>query len=275
MDGTATGQAGSLHDVFEDDAAQTWNSLVSLGRPLDGAMSGLQLATLNAALAGEVRRLRGQVARLLRLKRFVAPQISELVLSDDGATLLRSHERDIVVLFFDLRGFTPFVESAEPQRVIDTLHAYHRLIGRLAIDYQATVERYTGDGVMVFFNDPVVVNDPAQRAVRMALAARDGFREMRNTWTQPGAALGLGIGAAQGLATIGAIGSEDRSDYAAIGSVTNMAARLCAAARADQILICGRIAQATAGSVKSRQAGDGLLRGFLTPVPVFDVEGPA
>ena len=275
MDVTATGQAGSLHDVFEDDAAQTWNSLVSLGRPLDGAMSGLQLATLNAALAGEVRRLRGQVARLLRLKRFVAPQISELVLSEDGATLLRSHERDIVVLFFDLRGFTPFVESAEPRRVIDTLRAYHQLIGRLALHHQATVERYTGDGVMVFFNDPVVVNDPAERAVRMALAARDGFREMRSTWTPPGAALGLGIGAAQGLATIGAIGSEDRADYAAIGTVTNMAARLCAAASADQILICGRIAQAIAGSMKSHQVGDGLLKGFLTPIPVFDVEGPA
>lgn len=236
-----------------------------------GQSSQLQLEMLNARLEREVHQLRREVERLMRLKRFVAPQISDLVLSDEGASLLRSHQREVVVVFFDLRGFTGFVQSAGPDEVIETLHAYHRLIGRLAHVYQATVERFTGDGVMVFFNDPVVVAEPAQRAVGMALAVRDSFRELSRTWAQRGITLGLGIGVSQGLATVGAIGSEERCDYAAIGTVTNLAARLCAAAQSGQILVCEQVAASAGTIAKSRRVGDLALSGFPRPVSVFDV----
>lgn len=233
----------------------------------------MQGMAMNAALELEVGQLRRQVERLTRLKRFVSPQISSLVLSDDGGALLRSHERDVVVVFFDLRGFTSFVQRVDPQQVTDTLRAFHGLIGRLALVHEATVERFTGDGIMVFFNDPVVVSDPAERAVRMALAVREGFDAMRTEWERRGTVLGLGTGISQGLATVGAIGSEGRSDYAAIGTVTNLAARLCAAAGSGQILVCARVAVETGAVVKSRPIGDLLLHGFLKPVPVFDVGG--
>jgi class 3 adenylate cyclase len=226
---------------------------------------------VNGTLESEVSALRRQVARLERLKQFVAPEISRLVLSEDGATLLGSHEREVVVMFFDLRGFTSFVQRTAPPQVIDTLRAWHRLIGGLARDWQATVERFTGDGVMVFFNDPVVVPDPCVRAVRKALAMRGGFRELSETWARRGATLGLGTGIAQGKATVGAIGTEDRSDYAAIGTVTNLAARFCATADAGQILVCPAVASATRAVAKSRPVGELVLHGFPAGVPAFEV----
>jgi class 3 adenylate cyclase len=218
---------------------------------------------MNPIVETEVAQLRRQVERLTRLKQFVAPEISRLVLSDDDGALLRSHRCDVVVVFFDLRGFTSFVQRADPDHVIDTLRAFHRLIGRLAVVHQATVERFTGDGVMLFFNDPVVVSEPALRSVRMAQAVHE-------EWARHGTGLGLGTGISQGFATVGAIGSEERSDYAAIGTVTNLAARLCAAAASGQILVCERVAAATVGIVRSHPIGDLRLRGFPTPVPAFD-----
>jgi adenylate cyclase len=220
-------------------------------------------------------RVTAQVAeleRLGRLRRFLSPQLADLIVESGDESVLDSHRREIVVVFCDLRHFTTFAESSEPEEVMAVLAEYHRVLGGLVHAYEGTLERFTGDGIMVFFNDPVPCENPAERAVRMAIAMRDEVRELARAWTRRGFDLGLGIGIAQGYATLGRIGFEGRSDYAAIGSVTNLAARLCADAAPWQVLVSERVLAATEQFTVPELVGDLQLKGFSRSVRVFDIK---
>jgi class 3 adenylate cyclase len=187
--------------------------------------------------------------------------------------VLDSHRREIVVAFCDLRGFTTFAETSEPEEVMGVLAEYHSALGDLVFHFEGTLERFTGDGLMIFFNDPLPCPDPAERAVRMADAMRSKVHELAMRWSDLGHDLGFSVGIAQGFATLGRIGWEGRFDYAAIGSVTNLAARLCAEAPPWEILVTQRV-QAAAGEIAiSDLAGDLQLRGFSRPVRTFTVRG--
>ncbi|HET9562363.1 MAG TPA: response regulator, partial [Propionibacteriaceae bacterium] len=200
-----------------------------------------ELAQWNAKLETRVLTQLGELQRMKRLRRFLSPQVAELVINSGDDSILGSHRREIVVVFCDLRGFTAFAESSEPEEVMGVLGEYHAALGELIFRYEGTLERFTGDGLMVFFNDPIPLDKPAQRAVEMALAMRDRVRTLAEGWSRLGHDLGFGVGIAQGFATLGRIGYEGRFDYAAIGSVTNLAARLCAEAGAGQVLVSQRV----------------------------------
>ncbi|HWN42877.1 MAG TPA: response regulator, partial [Thermoanaerobaculia bacterium] len=202
------------------------------------------LAELNQTLEQRVAEQVTQLERLGRLKRFFSPQLAELIVAGGADDPLKTHRREVTVVFLDLRGFTAFAETAEPEEIMELLREYHAEMGRLVLAHEGTLERFTGDGMMVFFNDPVEVPDPADRAVRMAVAMRDVVGGLSARWRKRGWDLGLGVGIAQGYATIGAIGFEGRWDYGAIGNVTNLAARLCGEAAAGQILISAKVAGA-------------------------------
>jgi class 3 adenylate cyclase len=216
-------------------------------------------------------RIKGlQDERLARLKSFFSPQLAEAIAAGKGDELLRTHRREITVEFFDLRGFTAFTEAAEPEEVMELLRAFHGALGRLVLEQQGTLERFAGDAVMVFYNDPLPVERPAERAVTTALAMREAFAPIAEDWKKrSGFELGLGVGIAQGYATLGAIGFEGRQDYAAIGTVTNLAARLCAEARAGQILACRKTRAALDGAFQFEPVGPLSLKGFDKPVPAF------
>jgi class 3 adenylate cyclase len=184
---------------------------------------------------------------------------------------LRSHRREVTVVFLDLRGFTAFAESAEPEEVMSVLREYHAAMGELILAHEGTLERFTGDGMMVFFNDPVPVPDPEERAIRMALAMRERVAELATRWRRRGDHLDFGVGMAQGYATIGAIGFEGRWDYGAIGTVTNLAARLCAEAKPGQILAPQRLLAAVEGLVEAEPVGALALRGFQRPVAAYNL----
>jgi class 3 adenylate cyclase len=196
-----------------------------------------------------------------------------LVLSAGDESVLDSHRREIVVVFCDLRGFTRFAESSEPEEVMAVLNEYHAALGDLVFRFEGTLERFTGDGVMVFFNDPMPCEDAALRAVRMAVAMRSRIRELADAWAKRGYDLGLGIGVAQGFATLGRIGFEGRFDYAAIGSVTNMSARLCAAAATWQILVTQRVFSSTESFAVGDSVGELTLHGFSQPIRAFGIKG--
>jgi adenylate cyclase len=220
------------------------------------------------------RRVADQVAeleRVGRLKRFFSPQLAELIVAGGAEDPLRSHRREVTVVFLDLRGFTPFAETAEPEEVMSVLREYHAEMGRLVLEHEGTLERFTGDGMMIFFNDPVPVPDPAERAVRMALAMRGRVGELSTAWRNRGYDLDLGIGIAQGYATIGAIGFEGRWDYGAIGTVTNLAARLCGEAGPGQILMTRRVLGLVDRLVTAEPVGELPLKGFLKPVAAFSI----
>jgi adenylate cyclase len=225
-----------------------------------------QLAQWNSQLEQRVNEQVSLLARMDRLRRFLPPQLAQLLIAGSGTDPLASHRREVVVVFLDLRGFTPFADTAAPEDVMRVLREYHAQMGRLAQAHEGTLERFTGDGIMIFFNDPLPVDNPAERAVRMTLQMRDASERMSAEWRRRGFELGLGIGIAQGEATIGAIGFESRVDYGAIGTVTNLAARLCAEAAAGQILI----EQRALGAVQALVACEALeplrLRGFERPV---------
>jgi adenylate cyclase len=228
-----------------------------------------ELTAWNTELESRVALQVAELQRMNRLRRFLSPQLAEVVISDE--TLLQSHRRQIVVVFTDLRNFTPFAEASEPEEVMNVLGEYHRVIGGFIHRYEGTLERFTGDGMMVFFNDPVPCDDAAERAVRMAVDIRDAVRELAGRWLRDGHDLALGIGIAQGFATLGRIGFEGRFDYAAIGSVTNLAARLCSEAGPWQVLITDRVLAATENVCVSEMVGDLQPKGFSRPVRVHNI----
>jgi adenylate cyclase len=232
-----------------------------------------QLAEWNRTLERRVSEQVAQLERLGELKRFLPPQVAERVASGSAADPLTSHRREIAAVFVELRGFTAFAETSAPEEVMAVLQEVHLAIGRLVVRYEGTVERFTGEGVMIFFNDPVPQPDAAVRAVRLALEMRDESRELCARWEKRGIELHLGFGVTQGYATLGPIGFESRSDYAAIGTVTSMAARLSEAAEPGEVLLSLRIGAATEALVRSELAGERTLRGFLRPVPVLRALG--
>jgi class 3 adenylate cyclase/CheY-like chemotaxis protein len=230
-----------------------------------------QLAAWNHTLEQRVSEQVQQLERLGRLKSFFSPALAEAIIAGGGEVLLQAHRREISVVFIDLRGFTAFTESAEPEEVIDMLHTYHAAMGRIVLDHGGTLERFAGDSVMVFFNDPLPIDRPAESAVRMAIAMQHAFPPLGALWRKRGFDLALGCGIAQGYATLGAIGFEGRWDYAAIGNVTNLAARLCAEASGDQVLIDLKTMASVEDIVDARPVGPLTLRGFARPVPAFAV----
>jgi adenylate cyclase len=232
-----------------------------------------QLSAWNRELERRVADQVAELARVGRLRRFLAPQLAELVLNRGDESVLDSHRREIVVVFCDLRGFTTFAESSEPEEVMDVLSEYHQALGDLVFRFGGTLERFTGDGIMVFFNDPLPCEDAPLRSVRMAIAMRSRVHELAESWSRRGHDLGFGVGIAQGYATLGQIGFESRVDYAAIGSVTNLAARLCAEANSGQILSSQRVFSAVDSVAIGSYAGELTLRGFSRPVRAYDIKG--
>jgi adenylate cyclase len=230
-----------------------------------------EIARWNATLEKRVAEQVAELERMGRLKRFFSPQLADAIISGGAEDPLRPHRREITVVFLDLRGFTAFAEMSEPEEVSEVLEAYHAEVGHVIVAHEGTLERFTGDGMMVFFNDPVQVANPEERALRMADAMRERIRVLRAEWRRRGWDLDLGMGIAKGYATIGAIGFEGRRDYAAIGSVTNLAFRLCAEASPGQILISQRIYAAVPDLVDAKEVGPLQLKGFQRPVVAYEV----
>jgi adenylate cyclase len=230
-----------------------------------------ELARWNAELEARVNRQLEELQRMNRLRRFLSPQVAELVINSGDDSVLGSHRREIVVVFCDLRGFTAFAESSEPEEVMGVLREYHTALGELIYRYEGTLERFTGDGLMVFFNDPIPLDDPAHRAVEMALAMRDRVATLVESWSRLGHDLGFAVGIAQGFATLGRIGYEGRFDYAAIGTVTNLAARLCGEADAGQVLVSQRVFSAVDDVAAGESVGALKLKGFSRPIRAFGV----
>jgi class 3 adenylate cyclase len=232
-----------------------------------------ELAVWNKTLEERVATQVGEIERIERLKRFLAPQIAEAIVSSGGEAILESHRRDIVVLFCDMRGFTGFSETAEPEDVMAVLREYHNALGPLIHHQEGTLERFTGDGMLVVFNDPVPCPDAARRAVRLAVDMREAVAALARSWAGLGHEIGFGVGIAQGYATLGRIGFEGRFDYTAIGTVTNVAARLCAEAKDGQILVTQRVAAAGDGLAEFERLGDVVLKGLSRPLAVLNVLG--
>lgn len=224
----------------------------------------------NRTLAERVRRQVDEIGRISRLKRYLSPQIAETILSDDEA-LFKSHRREITVVFLDLRGFTAFSDSAEPEEVMELLRGYHSEMGKLIFQFGGTLERFAGDGIMVFFNDPIPCPDHTEKAARMALEMRAKVRELRTGWLKIGYELDLGVGLAAGYATLGNIGFEGRMDYGAVGNVTNLAARLCAEAKGGQILTNQKTLSKIEDLIEAEPIEEFHLKGFGRPVMAFNI----
>jgi adenylate cyclase len=248
----------AMHDTIQDQAARL-------------EAQAAQLAGWNRTLEQRVAQQLAELERVGRLKRFLAPQLAELVLSAGDEKLLESHRREITVVFCDLRGFTAFSDGAEPEEVMGVLREYHEAMGELIFRYEGTLERFAGDGLMVFFNDPLPCPDPAARAARMAVEMRERVGGLAAGWRRRGHDLGFGVGIAQGYATLGRIGFEGRSDYGAIGPVTNLASRLCDEAKGGQILMSQRVYAAVEGIVEAEPVGEFTLKGFHRPLAVYNV----
>jgi adenylate cyclase len=230
-----------------------------------------ELNELNQQLERRVADQVGEIERTSRLRRFLPPQVADLIVASGAEKQLDSHRREITALFCDLRGFTGFSESSDPEDVMALLREYHAAIGEIIIKYSGTLERYAGDGVMVIFNDPVPVPDPALQAVKMALDMRVTIGALIEKWRRLGHDLGFGIGIAHGFATLGTIGFEGRFDYAAIGTVSNVASRLCDEAKPGQILISPRVLMAVENDVTVEPVGEFALKGIRRPMPTYNV----
>ncbi|MBL8378251.1 MAG: response regulator [Burkholderiales bacterium] len=233
-----------------------------------------ELAQLNASLEARVAEQMEQLERLGRLKSFFSANVAEGILAAGGAKLLETHRRMITVVFLDLRGFTAFTDTNEPEEVMEVLSEYHRVAGAAVTRWGGTVERFAGDGIMIFFNDPIPMDDPTGHALAMALEIQRDFAPHAAAWAKRGIELGLGIGVAEGYATLGAIGFEGRWDYAAIGSVTNLAARLCGEAAAGQIVTERRAMARAEARFEFTPAEDLQLKGITRPVAAFLLIGP-
>jgi len=230
-----------------------------------------ELEEWNTRLEERVEEQVTQLDRLSRLKRFFSPQLAELIVSGEADDPLKTHRCDLTVVYLDLRGFTAFAETAEPEEVMEILHQYHAAMGQLILDYEGTLEHFAGDGMMIFFNDPVPVDNAAERAVRMALAMREQVKELTVSWRKRGHDLDFGVGMAQGYTTLGAIGFEGRWEYGAIGSVPNLAARLCGEAKPGEILVPQRLLASLDGLVEATPMGELTLKGFHRPVSAYDI----
>ena len=232
-----------------------------------------ELEEWNKTLEARVMEQVSQLERLGRLKRFFSPQLAELIVSGDADDPLKTHRRELTVVYIDLRGFTAFAEAAEPEEVMEVLHGYHAAMGKLILEYEGTLEHFAGDGMMIFFNDPVPVANAPERAIRMTLAMRDKVKELSKRWRKLGYDLDFGVGIAQGYATIGAIGFEGRWEYGAIGNVPNLAARLCGEAKPGEILVAQRLRAGVEEFVDSESIGELALKGFHRPVSAYRILG--
>jgi class 3 adenylate cyclase/putative methionine-R-sulfoxide reductase with GAF domain len=234
-------------------------------------MRSQEIAKLNEQLEERVADQVGEIERMSRLRRFLPPQVADLIVASGTEKQLESHRREITALFCDLRGFTGFSESSDPEDVMALLRDYHEAIGQIIFKYGGTLERFAGDGVMVIFNDPVPVENPARQAVLMALEMRAAIGALIEKWRDLGHDLGFGIGIAHGFATLGTIGFEGRRDYAAIGTVSNVASRLCDEAKPGQILISPRVRQAVEKAVNVEPIGEFALKGIRRPLMTYNV----
>ncbi len=251
----------ALHDTVETQAQQL-------------AQQADELARWNRLLTARVNEQVAEIERMSRLKRFLAPQIADLIAArGEEDALLASHRREVTVLFCDLRGFTAFTEAAEPEAVMTVLREFHHALGELIHRYEGTLERFAGDGIMTLFNDPLPCDDHIERAVRLAVDMRGRIDDLAEVWRQRGHRLGFGIGIAVGLATLGRIGFDRRFDYAAIGNVTNLASRLCDEAKAGQILVDDRVHADVAGKFEAKELAPLTLKGLRHPVQAFAIIG--
>ncbi len=230
-----------------------------------------ELAELNRTLEQRVQAQVGELERLRRLRRFLSPQLADAVVSSGDETILRSHRRQVAMFFADLRGWTSFVDAVEPEELMRVLGEFHGAIGRLVKRFDATVGFLEGDGVQLFFNDPIEIPDAALRAVRTGCALREEMDLLMPVWSKRGYDLDFGVGIALGYATCGEVGFEGRSDYAAIGAVTNLAARLADEATGGQVLIAQRLYAEIEQEIEVEPAGEFALKGFRRPVAAFDV----
>ena len=279
------GRPGNIRAVFElysdvtDAVAKVRHDALRLVFVLGAVFAALYGVLLlivsrgDRILQGQFRQLEDE--RLARLKRFFSPQVAELIGSGGMDDPLQTHRREVTAVSIDLRGFTAFTESAEPEEVIGLLREFHEAIGKVIVEHEGTIEYFAGDGIMVIFNDPVPVPDAALRGVRMAVDMHAVYEGLAARWRARGHELGLGTGIAMGYATIGAIGFEGRRDYAAIGSVMNLAARLCGEAKPGEILIDRKVKAAVGSHVRTEPMEDLRLKGFAQPVPAHLVRRPA
>jgi class 3 adenylate cyclase len=245
------------------------------GRTDELAVQSQELAKLNQQLEQRVTDQVGEIERMSRLRRFLPPQVADLIVASGSEKQLENHRREITALFCDLRGFTGFTESADAEDVIALLREYHAALGEKIIKYSGTLERYAGDGVMVVFNDPVPVENPALQAVLMALEMREAMGALTETWRRWGHEIGFGIGIAHSFATLGTIGFEGRFDYAAIGTVSNVASRLCDEAKPGQILISPRVLTKVENAVQVEPIGEFELKGIRRPLAAYNVVSAA
>jgi len=229
-----------------------------------------ELAELNHTLEERVAQQVEELGRMTRLRRFLSPTLAEVVM-ERGESVLESHRRELAVLFADLRGWTDFSSGTEPEEVMTVVGSYHAAMGELILRYEATVGWFAGDGLMVWFNDPIPCDDPAARAVRMAVEMRDAMLELTGSWRKRGHELDFSLGVALGYATIGRIGFEGRYDYGAVGSVLNLASRLCDAAQPGQIVVSQRVLAEVDEIVKAEPLGALTLKGFGKPLEAFAV----
>ena len=251
----------ALHDLAQEQAVDKLQQQT------------VELSAWNRTLEERVAAQVGELERVGRLRRFLAPQVAEIISSEASADLLQSHRREVTVVFCDIRGFTAFTEIAEPEEVMTVLREYHAAVGELIFRYEGTLERFAGDGILILFNDPIACPDHAERAVRMALDMRESLNALVATWRKRGHALGFGVGIALGYATLGQVGFDQRFDYACIGSVTNLASRLCDEAKAGQILVSQRVFSLVEPLVEMSHIGDLSLKGFHRSMPTYELLG--
>lgn len=228
------------------------------------------LAEWNRTLAETVKKQVNELERMARLKRYLSPQIAETILGQDDE-LFRTHRREITIVFLDLRGFTAFSDSAEPEEVMEFLRHYHAEMGQLVFKFEGTLERFMGDGIVIIFNDPIPCEDHAQHATLMALEMRDRVKELRGAWLKKGYNLDLGVGIAAGYATLGTMGFEGRMDYGTVGNLPNLAARLCAEAKGGQILTDQKTMSRLEHAFEAEAIEQLSLKGLARPVLAYNI----
>ncbi len=231
------------------------------------------LQELNRSLIEKVSQQMEIIDRMSRLKRYLSPQLADAILNDNDPDLFKSQRREITAIFLDLRGFTTFSDSAEPEEVMALLRNYHTEMGNLTFEFGGTVEHFIADGIMVFFNDPVPCDNHVEKAVHLSVAMRDRVKQLRQSWLHKGYDLDLGIGLSAGYAAVGNIGFEGQMDYGAVGNVTNLAARLCGAAKGGQILTDQKTIAAIENIAKAEPLGELQLKGLVRPVRAFNIIG--